>query len=763
MATAPVEVPEKTEAQKDLESSILTIIERLEEPDRTTRLNQLGVWRKNDMMWRGVPDAWWNKEISAWQTAADATLGVKTGADFDPTLFDKSINIIRPHGESIIAALSASVPFTRWYPKDSDNPDDIMTAKAYSKGAKKIQRDNVVILQFIRMFLYLWKYGFAAVHNRYTTDPKLGTFQRKEYGLESISKVKQVCPDCGFDLGEPGTAPEPVESSSGEGAGLQAPPIPCPQCGTDVVPEQHPYQDVKPKVVDDQSYDRGKVDITVFSPLNVKVPHYIQKLADATYLTFSSEYHYAIIRALYPDKADQIGPHRADEQGTQDRVARMGRAEFVSADTRDLVTMNRTWLRPSGYYVLTDDTTQLESLKTTYPNGLCCTYTADKVVLEIYEEAMDDVWTLTESPLAEFIHGDPIGEGLISIQEFLTELISLTMQTIEYSISDTWADPSVVDFKAYKKSRKAPGNVYPIKARRPNEPLGQAFFQASGATLSKDVDAFRTYLENMAQFEVGDYPSIYGGPLEGGSNTAYEYQESRNQALQRLSTHWKTANQTWAGVMDKSTRMYFKYFQEDESYPEKFGNGYINIWIRKEELRGQVGNAESDSSDKLPVTWQQKQDRMMYLVGLNNPIINEAIFHSENSGRVASLFGFEDFYIPGEQDREKQLWEIAEMLRTGPVMDPFGMAPMMPSVEVEPLIDDHQVHIDAIKSWANSEFGRQMKVDNPGGYQNVLLHLQMHQMEQQKQMMAQMPPPGPPGPGGPPPGPPPNPTVNLGG
>lgn len=797
MATAPAEIAEKPEVQQKLESAILSVIDRLEEPDKTTRLNQLGIWRKNDMMWRGVPDAWWNKEISAWQTAADAQLGVKAGADFDPSMFDKSINIIKPHGESVIAALSASVPFTRWYPADSDNPDDIMTAKAYSKGAKKIQRDNVVILQFIRMFLYLWKYGFAAVHNQYVSDPTLGSFQRKDIKLETVDKTKQVCPDCGLDLGEPEPGPEPVGSSSGEGLGqaplnLGAPPpvgpptaalppaggmgggaplsVPCPQCGVNVQPEMHDYQDVKPSLFNEETVERGKLDITVYSPLNVRVPYYIQKLKDAPYLTFSAEYHYSIIRNLYKEKASEIGPMTMDDQGTLDRIARMARAEFTTADARDLVTLNRTWLRPSAYYVLDSTDPGLEQLTTTYPQGLCITYTGDKKILEIYEEKLDDVWTLTESPLAEFIHADPIGDGLISIQEFLTELISLTMQTIEYSIADTWADPSVVDFKAYKKSRKAPGNVYPIKSRRPNENLSQAFHQNQGATLSKDVDAFRQYLENMAQFEVGDYPSIYGGPLEGGSNTAYEYQESRNQALQRLSTHWKTANQTWSNVMDKSTRMYFKYFTEDQKFSEKFGAGYLNIWIRKEELRGKIGSVESDSSDKLPVTWQQKQDRLMYFIGLNNPIINEAIFHSENSGRVASLFGFEDFYIPGEQDRDKQLWEISEMLRATPVMDPFGMTPPMPSVEIEADIDDHQVHIDAIKGWANSEMGRQVKSENPAGYQNVILHLQQHLQAQMAQMQAApvgLPGgaggPGGPGGGGGAPEPPPNPQVNLGG
>ena len=111
MATTPVDTSEqpKPEAQQKLESSVLSIIERLEEPDKTTRINQLGIWRKNDMMWRGVPDAWWNKEISSWQTAADAQLGVKTGVDFDPSQFDKSINIIKPHGESVSAVCFRSI------------------------------------------------------------------------------------------------------------------------------------------------------------------------------------------------------------------------------------------------------------------------------------------------------------------------------------------------------------------------------------------------------------------------------------------------------------------------------------------------------------------------------------------------------------------------------------------------------------------------------------------------------------------------------
>jgi len=61
----------------------------------------------------------------------------------------------------------------------------------------------------------------------------------------------------------------------------------------------------------------------------------------------------------------------------------------------------------------------------------------------------------------------------------------------------------------------------------------------------------------------------------------------------------------------------------------------------------------------------------------------------------------------------------------------------MPSIEIEPDVDNHQVHMAICKSWLVSEAGRLAKIENPEGYKNVLLHMKQHLMLVQMQMMQQ--------------------------
>jgi hypothetical protein len=168
-----------------------------------------------------------------------------------------------------------------------------------------------------------------------------------------------------------------------------------------------------------------------------------------------------------------------------------------------------------------------------------------------------------------------------------------------------------------------------------------------------------------------------------------------------------------------------------------------------------------------------------------NPIIMEALVSPVNLPFIAETVGLGDVDLPGEDDRQKQYEEINALINSQPIVMPApmmgGMEPGMeqmeppmppgdemmppegeemppspngaggppmgpgmmppqdielPSVEIEPDVDNHEVHILICRSWAVSEAGRLAKIENPDGYKNVLLHLKSHQ-DYQAMMMAQ--------------------------
>jgi hypothetical protein len=69
-------------------------------------------------------------------------------------------------------------------------------------------------------------------------------------------------------------------------------------------------------------------------------------------------------------------------------------------------------------------------------------------------------------------------------------------------------------------------------------------------------------------------------------------------------------------------------------------------------------------------------------------------------------------------------------------MDP-ETGQFMPSVEIDVTYDKHDIQFEIVRQWVTSEAGRLAKIENQPGYENVLLHGQMHFFEMNKQLVLQ--------------------------
>jgi hypothetical protein len=199
------------------------------------------------------------------------------------------------------------------------------------------------------------------------------------------------------------------------------------------------------------------------------------------------------------------------------------------------------------------------------------------------------------------------------------------------------------------------------------------------------------------------------------------------------------------------------------------------VFIRRAELEGKIGSIEIEANENLPITWNQQKDAIMELLQINNEGINKSLMSPENMPYLQRAIGLNDYIIPGEDDRQKQYEEILQLTNSEPIEmppDPMMMQQAMmmgqpppppqrlPSVQAEYDIDDHPLEADICRRWLVSDAGRLCKMENPPGYENVLLHMKMH-----KDMFVQMtqpPPMGPPPPPGPPNAPqPPQPNAGV--
>jgi hypothetical protein len=686
-----------------------------------------GIYKKHDLFWHGIQKVVQDDISRDWVTP-QGFLNSHQNLELDENgIEDRPINIYRAHGESIIAALSTGLPYVRFFPDDADNSADLNTAKASSKIAELVQRQNEAEILFIYALFLMYNQGVVFAYTYHDEDEKYGVITKQvQNGLKTEQIEQPTCPLCQY--------PFPEETIPDEMGNLT-----CESCGQSI-----PQDEIVPQTLELQTPNMEEVQepkaqekIELFGPLNVRVPTFCRKLRDVPYLCLEIEQHVSLLREIYPDFFERIETKNSGE--LYERWAREN-SEFQS---KDVLTVRKFWLRPYSlniYGTGQDKKEIIEALKIKYDKGVCVTFIEDMLV-DAYDDDLDARWTATESPLDTKIHADPLGAPILPVQEIRTEFVELIVETVEQGIPHTFADPDVLDFDAYKENQNGVGMVHPAKARA-GANLGNYFFTLHTATLSAETKEFVASLDADAQFVGGAFPSVFGGMLKGGSQTAAEYEMSRNQALQRLSTSWKVINSWWARVMEKCVRSYIEHVQGDEKIVKTSGDSYINSWIRSSELKGKIGGASSETSEQFPVSWVQKRAMLLELMGMNNPFIMMALQDVENANKANQLL-MPDLKAPGTDDRDKQLAEIAELL-TGqpyeePVIDPMTGLPgfdpetgaeippkLMPSVEIDPEVDNHDVHIQVCKAWAVSISGRAAKVENPEGYANVIAHMMMH-------------------------------------
>lgn len=735
---------------EEVETALLALDSFFATEDEGIRNQMLALWKKLDNYFMGVQRIFWDFDSEEWR-----------GVDFenlDPSQYDKIINIYRAHGEAIIAALSVKLPNVSFFPDDADTPEDIDTAKAYTKISELVTKHNQGLLLFIKALFILYNQGVCAAYIYNRTKEEYGTVTVPDYGddvtvithtltcpvckgfISQFEEKKAATPDDGqqqpqsqsSDISQPGQVP----NVNGADAGIQPQsleqPAPvnqeqtpaatgadtgqgqdneqltvCPNCGSEVEPDDESIDETFPQITGYTEQSKSRTCIDVFGPMYAHMPFYARRQEHIPYIRLRFEQHFSLLKSLYPNIKTKI-PTTVDSQ-SYDREMRISN-QLEDVYTKNLVTTTLAWYRPWAYEVLQDDA--VEALKKYFPDGVYFVKLKD-LIAEARNEKLDNHWEITHNPLSNYIHADPLGKPLAPVQEIRNEITDLALDTFEHGIPETFADEDVLSFPKYEKSQAKPGMVYPVK-KPVNGRISESFFTNKPASMSDEMKEFRKAIDQDGQFVLGSFPSIYGGPNSGGSKTAKEYSESRGMALQRLNTTWTMLKYWWSGVMSKAVPLFVDALVEDEKYVQRAGStGFVNVWIRQAELNGKVGRVEPEANEELPQSFSQYKSLIMELMTMNNEQVNQAIFNPNNTQNLARILAWPDFHIPGQDDREKQYAEISEILQGIDVTPEIG-------------VDDDMVHIQVCRSWCVSPTGMATKKANAEGYMNVVMHGKLH-------------------------------------
>ncbi|MGH7839197.1 MAG: hypothetical protein ACREQC_15400, partial [Candidatus Binataceae bacterium] len=486
----------------------------------------------------------------------------------------------------------------------------------------------------------------------------------------------------------------------------------------------------------------GQEVITMVGALELKTPPWANEMHEYPYVQWNMEVHQARLRAAYPHAADKIGPPVATGSQEYERLARLAQSQggplTEGGDFNiNLITFQRTWLRPWAFFAL-DDKSLRDELLQLFPDGAYLAFAGD-AYCESRNENMDDHWRLLHALPGDGSSGRPgLGDALISVQERFNTLSNLQMETYEYGIPPIYADSEVLDFDALQNQTAEPGAHYPARAK-PGQSLAAGFFQPAPAEVPPDLAQHAANLMGpVAQFLTGAFPALFGGAMSN-NDTASGYAMARDQAMGRIGLVWRQMKFFHADLMLLAVDVFRRNRPNDvEVTLLGAGAAFESKWIRLADLKGNLFSYP-ETDEQYPTLWAQQRGVLLQLLASPDPQIQSVLAHPENMALLKRLIGLEELVIPNEESRTKQYREIAQLVAESPMVQvdaAAGGETMLPSIAPDEFADNHAVELEICKRWFSSDAGQVAKIDAPAGYANVRAHAMLHQAYVLKQQGA---------------------------
>ena len=504
----------------------------------------------------------------------------------------------------------------------------------------------------------------------------------------------------------------------------------------------------------------GQEVITIVGGLELKTPPWANEMHEYPYLQWNLEVHQARLRAAYPHAADKIGSPVAPGAQQYERLARLSQSQggplTEGGDFNiNLITFQRTWLRPWAFFALEDKSLRDELLQM-FPDGAYVAFAGD-AYCESRNENMDDHWRVLHALPGDGSSGRPaLGDALISVQERFNTLSNLQMETYEYGIPPIYADSEVLDFDSLQNQTAEPGSHYPARAK-PGQSLAAGFFQPEAAEVPGDLSEHAANLMGpIAQFLTGAFPALFGGAMSN-NDTASGYAMARDQAMGRIGLVWRRMKFFHADIMLLAVDCFRRNRPNDvEVTLLGAGAAFESQWIRLADLKGNLFSYP-ETDEQYPTLWSQQRAVLLQLISNPDPQIQAVLAHPENMALVKRLIGLEEFVIPDEESRTKQYREIAQLVAemplvkrqdvTGAVNPAFQDAIasgvdaeiILPSIMPDEFADNHAVELEICMRWFSADAGQVAKIEAPLGYANVRAHALFHRDFLRKQQAAAMP------------------------
>src|SRR5580698_2880454 len=749
-----------------LQAGLRKLVQQYSTESESSRRQEVRRIKQAHQFWRGLQYLWWNERDQNWHLPFEQKLTDNSSIE-DLPRYEFVTNIYQAFGLSLVAVLSQDVPRVRFFPSSAQAEEDVAAAKSATEVAQLVERNNRIGNLIVEEAFNLWTDGKVGAYVRYVVDgQRFGFHPETEIGLREVRVGTDVyvCPECGRETAG-GAETESKNELNGKGSDrsilesekLDVIGSSCDFCGAVLTEEDFVAAEVVtvPEAQTRARVPNGQEVVSIVGGLALKTPPWADEMHEYPYLQWSMEVHQARLRAAYPHAADRIGSPVASGGQEYERLARLAQSQggplTEGGDFNiNLITFQRTWLRPWAFFAL-DDKALRDELRELFPDGAYVALGGD-VYCEARSENMDDHWRVLHALPGDGSSGRPaLGDSLISVQERFNTLSNLQMETYEYGIPPIYADSEVLDFDSLQNQTAEPGSHYPARAK-PGQSLASGFFQPEAAEVPGDLSEHAGDLMGpISQFLTGAFPALFGGAMSN-NDTASGYAMAREQAMGRIGLVWRRMKFFHADIMLLTVDCFRRNRPHDvEVTLLGAGSAFESKWIRLADLKGNLFSYP-ETDEQYPTLWSQQRAVLMQMMANPDPQMQSVLAHPENMGLIKRLLGLEEFVIPDEESRTKQYREIAQLVAEAPVVRTQDVthlvAPdvaaanaasgagesgpgvdadvILPTVIPDEFADNHAVELEICMRWFSSDAGQAAKIEAPLGYANVRAHAMFH-------------------------------------
>ena len=472
---------------------------------------------------------------------------------------------------------------------------------------------------------------------------------------------------------------------------------------------------------DDDGKPAAGPRIDAFGILEAKMPINIRHLADFPHLQISIEIDTNQACALL-NTEKPVGI-MAPGDNMIDRTSRLAvtqgtRLLAPASDTgENMPTWQRTFVRPAVYRVAGKE--DRDWLASEFPDGCYVSFIGDKFH-EARNETMDDCFAVGYAIDADGQSTPAAGDQIMDAQDLLNDVTDLWAETLFKAIPAIYGDKGLIDFAAISEQDAGPGAHYPTKREMsPDENMANRFWAEPAVQMPESGVLLHTALMTaIPQGLTGLYPAVLGD-TDPASKTKGGLLAIRDASRGQQGPAWKSWRKAYKETMLLAVKSCFE--QDNDPSASEFSEYGKDICLQGDET--------------FPLTDIEKRESFQQVLTAaagGDPNAAAIVSDPQNAETVKRMIDLPDLRIPGLDESEKQMAEIALLVQESPIPDPTGIqlpgmqVPMRPSIGIDPNFDNHQVELQRGTDWLNSPEGQQAKQEQPEGVLNVQLHLILH-------------------------------------